>query len=64
MKESKDHLRLNALKAAAYDTLVQIETLQGRLRELQGLIAEETRRLHPPGDAEEEAEACPPSPRS
>lgn len=55
-----DTPRLQALKAAAYDTLVQIEQLQTRLRQLNGMIAEEARAA-PPGNGAPAAPAMEPA---
>ena len=38
-------MRLQALKAEAYDTIAQLEHLQARLRQLNGMIAEESQAL-------------------
>jgi hypothetical protein len=48
-------MSLESLKAQAYDTLAQIETWQGRLRQLNQMIAQESAKPKKEEKKEEEA---------
>ncbi len=51
-------MNLQALKAAAYDTLVEIEHLQARLRQLNEAIMEESRRQRAENAVESNGARC------